>query len=454
MGAAATAQQLLRAIKAALAARKPSPAVVEGAAVEAGVPVALGGRHDWLDDAAEAAGGLVDEAGEAVGGVVEEAREATEGAVDWMVEQAEEAVGAAEEFVQGVGETVSEGVGAAADWAAEQAGAAGEWVSEQAEAAGAAVSEAAGEVWQAAQELGEEVVRELGQTWQDLKQAIDDLTSGRMGADLINRLKRILDDVTGGGDDEGDSDDELDGGVVGPLPGAAVEECGRGDTTLVRDDKVDLSLASHHTVTAGYSGEITGAGKEVATFALGRSEWKRHDDGSIGVFGVIQMDNAWGVNSHGLIDVASAESPAVTKDTWVRVCEDLTPNSGGWPARTTYWSKDLSSRHEMFHANDDDFAARAAVRTVAADLQGKFFRPAKDMGPQATQLLTTAVEKVSLAVQDHYKDGGEARAYAVGKFDYQSLVDAIKARAAREGWVGSPKEPAPLPASGTPLVPD
>ncbi len=71
------------------------------------------------------------------------------------------------------------------------------------------------------------------------------------------------------------------------------------------------------------------------------------------LFGTFEYD----VKDGGRIDVATPNSPVVTAENYAAIAADLTPKleGGSWrAARSKYWSRALTARHEAHHANDSD----------------------------------------------------------------------------------------------------
>jgi colicin import membrane protein len=430
-------------------------------------------------DAASAVGDAASSAASAVGDAASDAAGAVGGAASAAWDAAGEAAGAAATWAQDkaseagqwVGEKLDEAgeaASSAASWAGDQASAAAAWVGEQAEA----VKDAGASLWEDVKEVAGSVAGAVGDALSALGDVLAKIASAVAGvvADIEAELEKILKDLSGdgGGDDakggeesgavgpfdvvtrdRGSCNDDLDAppgqrplrvqlDVDGTTSEGLVGAAGHG-----RDDKLDATLTMNSTVTNDLPvDQVVGAGKEVPTFSVGRSEWTKHDDGSVSVFGVVDLHCRWAVSDHGhLTDVASADSAAVTAGTWVKIVEDLQPNANGWPQRDQYWVKDISSRHEQFHANDDRFNTANATKEVAGDMAGKYVNPSAPIPDQVTKIMKEAVTKVEAKNQEKYLEAGEARAYALGKSEYDALVEAIKARAKREGWSGTPGQP-------------
>jgi hypothetical protein len=353
-----------------------------------------------------------------------------------------------------------------------------DWVEEQTEH----VVEAGQDLWDDVKEVVSDLAEGASAVWSALEEVLQDIASGISGlvSEIEKKLEEILDDLDD--DEETSGDDDLESGSFGPIDVSTLDRCPRGDDGvghhrvpvrlhldvegseeraevgkgLTRDDKLDPTLTFHSEITQSLpQSEVKGAGKCVTSFSVGRSEYTERDDGTVDLFGVVLMTSQWNTNSHGLTDIVSAESPEIHAGNWVQVVEDLTPNSNGWPRRTRYWCEALSARHERFHAQDDKAKAMELVKSESGDLAGTYINPKGDLKRQSEKVMTKAVEDVSRGTQEWFEQGGEARAYAVGKLDYEALVEAIKARAKANGWPGTPQPPAPAapPVGATPLTP-
>jgi hypothetical protein len=145
------------------------------------------------------------------------------------------------------------------------------------------------------------------------------------------------------------------------------------------------------------------------------------------------LDIGWGVHSLGRTNIPSENVKAVKKSTWQAIRDDLKPDGTGRPTRDKYWAKDLTERHEQFHATDDIQRAQAYVPTAQTWLDTQTVR-AKHIKKDLKKHLETVRSNVEADGWAWYGTGGEDRAYADGKAEYQARVDAVEARATKEGW--------------------
>jgi hypothetical protein len=95
----------------------------------------------------------------------------------------------------------------------------------------------------------------------------------------------------------------------------------------------------------------------------------------------IYLDIDWGTQDRGRTNIASENDPAVTKDTYQAIVNDITPSATGRVTRATYWCKDITEKHEKFHATDDIDRATLYLPTAKAFIEGKTF---SDVSNQAT----------------------------------------------------------------------
>jgi hypothetical protein len=145
------------------------------------------------------------------------------------------------------------------------------------------------------------------------------------------------------------------------------------------------------------------------------------------------LDIGWGVHSLGRTNIPDENVKAVKKSKWQAIRDDLKPDGKGRPQRDKYWAKDLTERHEQFHASDDIQRAQAYVPTAKTWLDGQTVR-AKHIKKDLKKHLETVRSNVEADGWAWYGTGGEDRAYADGSASYQARADAVEARATKEGW--------------------
>ena len=151
----------------------------------------------------------------------------------------------------------------------------------------------------------------------------------------------------------------------------------------------------------------------------------------------IGVETPWNVQSRGRIDIPSAESPHITRDTFAAIGNDLRPQDGGRPRRARYWAQHLSERHERFHGTDDyGWTQRSAASVATSALAGRTL-PASPSPDAVRPLVLGALQAVAHGNDayyggEHRGDGnvpGEHRAYGDGRESYQQLYQQIVDRA-------------------------
>lgn len=165
---------------------------------------------------------------------------------------------------------------------------------------------------------------------------------------------------------------------------------------------------------------------------------------------VLHCDYHWGVTGHGNVDIADANHPAITADTWSDIADDLDPDLGPFPnaaRQQIYWSKAALEAHELEHARDDwedwgatNLGVRAAIEawqsnTVRADAVEADLEALNTTGGWVDRHDGAIASWVMEASEEHYgiddpyeKRAGEVKAYAVGAEVQRKLVARIRAR--------------------------
>lgn len=120
-------------------------------------------------------------------------------------------------------------------------------------------------------------------------------------------------------------------------------------------------------------------------------------------------------------------SPVLTSANYSTAAADLTPDAGdlgGRPPRTKFWARDLTARHEQFHARDYVPRGAAATAQTAAWLGTQ--QAADPAGVQAVVDRVPAVWKGFMATGPAAATA-EHRAYADGAPYYRARAHAIRA---------------------------
>lgn len=140
-----------------------------------------------------------------------------------------------------------------------------------------------------------------------------------------------------------------------------------------------------------------------------------------------------GLGPTGEQSVDSALDPVITKANYKTVASDLTPNMGdlgGRPPRTQFWARDLTERHEAYHADDSTGRGPAALSIASAWLRTQ---QAPDV-PGVQALLNQVPGRAFTALMAAMAfPAREERAYGDGAGAYSRRVTAISALGAI-GW--------------------
>jgi hypothetical protein len=145
------------------------------------------------------------------------------------------------------------------------------------------------------------------------------------------------------------------------------------------------------------------------------------------VNGTVEHKITWGVQSLGKTDIEGADDGDITKTNYPTVVSDLTPNmssSGGRPPRTTFWARDLTEKHEKFHADDVKGQGPGAVASAMAWLNGQTAGNAAGV----TALLNQVPNRVVATLVAGMGEPAEVRAYGDGAPSYTTRANAVKAK--------------------------
>jgi hypothetical protein len=211
---------------------------------------------------------------------------------------------------------------------------------------------------------------------------------------------------------------------------------GRGALGRHKGDTVTSTLDFGSSVTqGGVTLAATSFGEEAATYKADNITWTAAS-GTVDIKARIFVDCKWDTQDRGRTDISGPADGDVTKASYPDVVKDLKPDATGRPTRDLYWAKDLTERHEKFHAADDIGQAKRDVPTVKTWMESQSIAaPATDA--KVKDLVEKArkkVEDAGWAYYDRAGGAGENRAYADGKASYQTRVDDVNARAVKEKW--------------------
>lgn len=145
------------------------------------------------------------------------------------------------------------------------------------------------------------------------------------------------------------------------------------------------------------------------------------------VQGTVENRITWSVRSLRHIDIAGAKDSNITARNYRAVAKDLTPNMsdlGGRPPRERFWARDLTTRHELFHAHDVQRLGPGAVASAVEWLSSV----QAESTEQVAQLVGAVPSRVLRTIVAAMGTAGERRAYGDGAPLYRKRAKAIRAR--------------------------
>jgi hypothetical protein len=138
-----------------------------------------------------------------------------------------------------------------------------------------------------------------------------------------------------------------------------------------------------------------------------------------------------GTGPSGQDDIASETDPDITAANYTTVASDLTPNMsdlGGRPPRSQFWAEDLTLRHELVHANDDQGNGPMAMITAMMWMNGQ--TTSSEAGVR--RLLRRIPARFAAALLAALStEAGELRAYGDGAPLYRARANAVRAKGDR-----------------------
>ncbi len=150
----------------------------------------------------------------------------------------------------------------------------------------------------------------------------------------------------------------------------------------------------------------------------------------------------WAAKKSDKWDIPNSSAPAITHKNYPDVASDLTPDMkdlNGRPPRTVYWARDLTRRHEKFHANERaETYGLPAFAFARKWLEGQTAGNAAD----ATKLAKKVPDRMHQSYAASYSPKKEHRAYGDGAPAYEARAKAILAKGKKNLYPGAPK-PAP-----------
>lgn len=175
-------------------------------------------------------------------------------------------------------------------------------------------------------------------------------------------------------------------------------------------------------------------------------DWK-FAKGKISVDLTIDGSYEWEVHGGSCIDISGPDSPLITAENYEEMSEDLTPKKEGscWrPARETYWSEALTTRHEKYHAEDakgwvnkkGPGVVRNYLKKNPIDLTETERKDKSAVTGKVQAVVDEALDAVIEGrryyfrknISDYLKYPGEIRAFGDGKKPYADLAKGIKTK--------------------------
>ena len=429
--------------------------------------------HDWWDDVTDTVGGAVDTVTDTVGGAVDTVSDTVGSAVDTVSDSVGGAVDTVSDAVGGAVDTVTDTVGGIVDTVTDTVGGAVDAVADAAGGVWNQVQETANEVVAAAASVADDVKAYLGEGYAALQGILAKIASGLGIGDLgildglIQKLKKLVNGESHQqeGEDYSGVIETIHGGAVagnggcdrsGPQPGSRRMkldvDLGLGSTTeqgtpaangAVAFDSISGKLGFEVETKRdmmeippsayGYAGPIFNIVNGL--WATNSSWWNDKTDLSA----TVSLTNVWDIQSRGRTSITSADSEEIHSGNWKQIVDDLTPAANGVPKRHTWWAPGPTKAHEEFHCKDYTDRAKVYLGTAqdwlaSQQIDVPFFNTEKEVRRQVKPLLETLAKNFTTDAKAHLDNGGEPRAYSATKPHYDTLVDAIKKRAANEGW--------------------
>jgi len=137
--------------------------------------------------------------------------------------------------------------------------------------------------------------------------------------------------------------------------------------------------------------------------------------------------------------IASANDPALTNANYATAASDLTPDmsvQGGKPPRTQFWARDLTTRHEHFHAKERSKFGKAGAKQAEAWLNTQTASSVADVQQLIAQVPARVIQSSQAAAGT--VDEKESRAYGDGAPKYKARAKAIKKKGDKGAKGGYP----------------
>jgi hypothetical protein len=233
-----------------------------------------------------------------------------------------------------------------------------------------------------------------------------------------------------------------------PAPGTqSAQGTEPGKTTRIDDLTGEPLISSLDTIapTLTFAGSVSqggtvGAGEFGTTTStpLLKSITITQGSGAFTVTATFSLVTTWDTlkttGPSGQVDIPDENAAALTSANYSTAVSDLTPNMsdlGGRPPRTQFWAKDLTERHEKFHAGDHQRAGREGTAEALKWLKTQ----TASTETEVRTLLTTVRDKIVAYIVAHaIGSTGEIHAYGDGAASYKARADKIKAKGDKKGY--------------------
>jgi len=231
-----------------------------------------------------------------------------------------------------------------------------------------------------------------------------------------------------------ESEEEMIPGQEGAVNGGA--ESG----TLVQNEEFTNAAELCDAITGAvtHTGSISKGGVTLGGGLFGKTEASirfvtldyTHSGSTYNVTGSVTQDIKWATEAStgpgGQVDIVSDADNDLNATNYPTAASDLMPNMGdlgGRPPRTQFWAKDLTERHEKYHATDYRDAGNSAVSGANTWIGGQ-------TANNETELLAVARTYMSRTISSWQSSmaapASEQRAYGDGAGLYKSRSEAIK----------------------------
>ncbi|HEX9530548.1 MAG TPA: hypothetical protein VF954_05380 [Acidimicrobiales bacterium] len=252
-------------------------------------------------------------------------------------------------------------------------------------------------------------------------------------------IKRADRDAVPGSEDTS----ELSGDDVVGTAGGEASDIQEGQTASLPDIETPEDLALDTDAVDGSLTYAPSVAQSGTVSPFGSTTWSKFNitgisvtasSGTFKVSATVQNPITFNVDGGGDTDIASDSDSALTAANYATAASDLTPNMGdlgGRPPRTQFWAKDLTVRHENFHATERQTFGGQGVTAAQTWLASQTASSAADVQSLLTQVPGKVIAVSQAAMPYPAK---EERAYGDGADAYKARADAITTKGAAGGY--------------------